>query len=320
MKKWKKLNIVLLCVLLLAVLTLQAFAAGTIDVKKDAELDIVYLYDGEPIYGAEFAFFRIADTDAYSKLTAVKRFREYDFELDDNTVESWNEMAELLEGYVGAAELEPDEIGATDREGKLSVKGLKPGLYLVLSKKCVNGNFVYTAAPSLVMLPGLDEKENVWKYEVTIYPKPEREGLIIGKTTECIVTKVWDDKEYSIKRPSYITVRLLRDGKLYDTKRLDAKSGWTYHWKELDYADKDGVPYRWTVSEDPVEYYKTSIKLKGVTFVVTNSLENIPPDEPPHEPPDLPKTGVLWWPVPVLLCVGAMFLIVGAVRRKEDAE
>lgn len=34
----------------------------------------------------------------------------------------------------------------------------------------------------------------------------------------------------------------------------------------------------------------------------------------------LPQTGLLWWPVPVLLCAGGAFLIVGAVRRKKNEE
>ncbi len=29
----------------------------------------------------------------------------------------------------------------------------------------------------------------------------------------------------------------------------------------------------------------------------------------------IPKTGVLWWPVPVLMCVGILFLIVGLVKK-----
>ena len=35
---------------------------------------------------------------------------------------------------------------------------------------------------------------------------------------------------------------------------------------------------------------------------------------------NLPQTGLLWWPVPVLICVGAALLIVGAVRRKKNED
>lgn len=56
-------------------------------------------------------------------------------------------------------------------------------------------------------------------------------------------------------------------------------------------------------------------------------LPNTPdnPNNPsnPNPPSDtkLPQTGVLWWPVPVLLAAGLVLLIVGCVRRREnDAE
>ena len=30
----------------------------------------------------------------------------------------------------------------------------------------------------------------------------------------------------------------------------------------------------------------------------------------------LPQTGVLWWPVPILLCTGLLFCIIGAIKRR----
>ena len=44
---------------------------------------------------------------------------------------------------------------------------------------------------------------------------------------------------------------------------------------------------------------------------------------PPHHndpPPDLPQTGQLWWPVPVLLGCGVVSLLIGATRRKGDRD
>lgn len=34
------------------------------------------------------------------------------------------------------------------------------------------------------------------------------------------------------------------------------------------------------------------------------------------EKPILPQTGVLWWPVPILLCTGLLFCIIGAIKRR----
>ena len=38
---------------------------------------------------------------------------------------------------------------------------------------------------------------------------------------------------------------------------------------------------------------------------------------PPSGPPILPQTGMLWWPVPVLLCAGLLSLLIGVMRRRR---
>ena len=45
---------------------------------------------------------------------------------------------------------------------------------------------------------------------------------------------------------------------------------------------------------------------------------NVPPFTPPPEPPPdiVPQTGQLWWPVPVLMCGGLAFVLVGVIRRR----
>lgn len=41
------------------------------------------------------------------------------------------------------------------------------------------------------------------------------------------------------------------------------------------------------------------------------------PTPPPDNPPDLPNTGMLWWPVPVLMSAGLLLILVGLMRRKR---
>ena len=77
----------------------------------------------------------------------------------------------------------------------------------------------------------------------------------------------------------------------------------------------------------------------GITFVVINTRQDetditdpdIPLDEKPPEDdltdiddPDLPlanlpQTGQLWWPVPLLTIAGVLLLILGAARRRRSA-
>ena len=70
--------------------------------------------------------------------------------------------------------------------------------------------------------------------------------------------------------------------------------------------------------EKEVEGYTVTVTREGITFVVTNTYgETIEDEETPlaNKPP-LPKTGQLWWPVPVLICAGLLLIIFGLLRRR----
>ena len=146
------------------------------------------------------------------------------------------------------------------------------------------------------------------------------------------------------KRPDDITVHLLRDGEVYATETLNEANGWSCEWRGLTSLDKDGNTYEWNLIEDAVEGYSPTMEQSGITFVLTNTYEEeIPedptplapaepgkpgePDEPLEELPEdpvplamLPQTGMLWWPVPVMVVLGVMFLALGAsFRRRENA-
>ena len=158
------------------------------------------------------------------------------------------------------------------------------------------------------------------------------------------VLKVWEDDGNKDKRPDEIVVQLLRDGRVYDNVTLNEGNNWRHIWTGLD-ADS-----RWRVVEyETPKGYTVAVDRQGITFVMTNSwTEEIPdepppegnippppdeniPDEPPpgsdwpggdepDEPgePDLPQTGVLWWPVPVLACAGLFLFLIGWGKRRHE--
>ena len=121
--------------------------------------------------------------------------------------------------------------------------------------------------------------------------KPHRD------TTSRKVQKVWDDKGYERLRPKKIKVTLLRNGEAYDTQILTAENGWQYTWQGLKSKDSNGEEYTWMVTENAVWGYTASIREKGTAFVLTNRYNR----------PILPRTGVLWWPVPVMTALGLSF-------------
>ncbi len=69
----------------------------------------------------------------------------------------------------------------------------------------------------------------------------------------------------------------------------------------------DGWMYRYDLSAEP----KTELELAPTPT----------PTPTPTPPPNIPNTGQLWWPVPLLLCGGLLFVVIGfmlSTRKKSD--
>ena len=128
-------------------------------------------------------------------------------------------------------------------------------------------------------------------------------------STTHTVIKRWDDAGYEQKRPDTITVTLLKDGTVYDTRTISRTDSWQYTWSGLPRYNPDGTEIVWTIQENAVPGYISSIRETGDTFILTNTPEG----------QKLPQTGLLWWPVPVLAAAGLLLLILGTLlKRKND--
>ncbi|MBR6407769.1 MAG: Cna B-type domain-containing protein [Clostridia bacterium] len=163
-----------------------------------------------------------------------------------------------------------------------------------------------------------------YKWSVTEKTVPENYNLLIAKEgitfvltnsykpafTTVEVEKVWNDKGFENKRPTGVEVQLLCDGQVYDTVVLKASNKWTYSWPDLEEG------HDWTVKEKskPAGYTAT-ITQKGSKFTISNAYTPLPPVEP-----ELPQTGQLWWPVPVLLCLGLAFCAAGYILKRKQRD
>ena len=175
----------------------------------------------------------------------------------------------------------------------------------------------------MVMLPTQDTVKNEWIYDVSVSPKHDSTEIPDTPTTITRkVIKVWNDDRHENQRPKEIIVQLLRDGKVYDMVTLNKDNNWRYTWSGL------GSSYTWTVVEKENSGYTVQVERDGITFVITNTY--VPEESEPTEPteptptkptnptkPNLPQTGQLWWPVPVLLIAGLLFVILGLIRRRR---
>ncbi|MEO1769558.1 Cna B-type domain-containing protein [Candidatus Enterococcus ferrettii] len=147
----------------------------------------------------------------------------------------------------------------------------------VIADASGNWNYAFTN------LPKLDEKGAAYNYTVKEDPIKDYSTKIDGttitntyenkETTEINGQKVWKDYENKFKtRPVSIKIHLYQNGKEIDAKEVQAdKSGsWTYSFTNLTKYDNKGEAYNYTVKEDPVKGYKTSIEGTNIT----NTYEN----------------------------------------------
>lgn len=343
----KSLCILLLSALLTTVFATQAFAAGLLDTGKLAIQSRYGTTDPKPVAGMTFSVYRIADVTDGPKFMPVDSFRDYPVDLEGETAKDWDGIAQVLVGYVQKDHIEATASAVSDADGRAEMK-LARGLYLVIGQNCRIGQYTYKVSPAIVCIPNITE--GAWNYDVTVIPKMTRSGGGGGgdvppsppqkETVDRKALKIWEDDGNEEKRPDSITVFLLRNGEVFKTVKLNETNGWSCEWRGLAAYDANGDEYEWNVVEDPVEGYDVTLEQAGITFVLTNTYtEDIPEEEPPLGPPPetpdepleelpedpvplagLPRTGVLWWPVPALLCLGVMFLTVGTVlRRREEA-
>ena len=119
---------------------------------------------------------------------------------------------------------------------------------------------VYTIAE--VAVDGYNTTVN--GYDITNTHKPG--------TVEVSGIKTWDDNNNQDgKRPESITVNLLANGEVIDTKEVTEANGWAYTFANLD-EFKEGVRITYTVTEEKVEEYETTIEGFNITNTHTPEL------------------------------------------------
>ncbi len=93
----------------------------------------------------------------------------------------------------------------------------------------------------------------------------------LPEKTAIKVTKVWDDSDNKNgSRPDSIMVRLMADGVEVATKELQQSDGWKVEFADL-VKEKDGKDIVYTVTEDKVDHYTTTISGNAKDgFIVTN--------------------------------------------------
>ena len=115
------------------------------------------------------------------------------------------------------------------------------------------------------------KEEDIANYTVAITGDITSGFTITNTNTEKVSvsgTKTWNDNNNQDgKRPASITVNLLKNGTKVDSKTVtpDASGAWTYSFSGLDKYDATGTEITYTVSEDPVDGYTSTVAGTSIT-------------------------------------------------------
>jgi hypothetical protein len=323
-KKKNRWPALMLVFVILQVLILQAAASGY-------SLTLTCAVDGKAVAGVNCHLYRVADLSG-SQYRTVKEFQAAKVSLINlDSASKWQTAADSLAVYASAGAKENAEQSSRG-DGKAAFSGLDSGLYLAVFDRTVSGNTTYRFSPALIAVPAQTTAAPKGSASETPTPPPG------GTTTSVTVLKVWNDEGYENKRPTSLTVELLKDGAVSDTVSLTANNNWRHTWDGLSASSV------WTVLEVNVpENYTVTYSGSAAVLTVTNSYTTEVPDTPtpggdktekPTKPgtkkpttdvPEtkvpktkLPQTGQLWWPVPVLAAGGLVLFAIGWRKRERD--
>lgn len=236
------------------------------------------------------SLYRVADT----KYNLVDSFSKYSVSLKE---EDLSGVANVLEDHILKDHIQPDYTSVSQSDKNAVFTGLDSGVYLIVPSTSKE----YTFQCSFVSIIDDSEITSVLKYESK------------NTLSSVHVLKVWkqDSKK---QRPTSISVDLLQtdakgNTKVLDTQVLSAQNEWSYTWQDLsiDYS------YRVLESKVPSGYTESVVQEKN-TMVLTNTANKTITDKKKTDK-DLPLTGQLWWPVPVLLFVGMSLFGLGKYLR-----
>lgn len=200
----------------------------------------------------------------------------YTYTVEEQTVQGYETT---IEGYdvtnlrVGTVDVSGTKTwlddNSTERPESITVNLLQNGEVIDSQVVTVETEWTYEFSE----LPEFDEVGKAYEYTVTEEAVEGYQTTIDGFDitnlrigfTEVSGTKTWLD-DNSEERPESITVNLLQNGEVYATQIVTAESDWTFTFAELPEYDLEGVVYTYTVEEEAVEGYQTSI----TDFDITN--------------------------------------------------
>lgn len=187
------------------------------------------------------------------------------------TIHKKGENGQALAGAVFAVTADDtgEQVGTitTDENGVGTITGLIKQAYTVKEIQAPTG-YVLSEEPIKI---SKDDFGNDLAISRDVVNQKEKTSVAGQKT--------WNDNDNQDgKRPSKITVNLLANGVKVASKEVkpDAAGTWAYRFDNLDVVDDAGNVVAYTVSEEPVEGYETTIEGTNITNTRTPEVVEIP--------------------------------------------
>ena len=176
------------------------------------------------------------------------------------TIHKKGENSQALAGAVFAVTADDtgEQVGTitTDENGVGTITGLIKQAYTVQEIQAPTG-YVLSEEPIKI---SKDDFGNDLAISRDVVNQKEKTSVAGQKT--------WNDNDNQDgKRPSKITVNLLANGVKVASKEVkpDATGNWAYHFDNLDVVDDAGNVIAYTVSEEPVAGYETTVEGTNIT-------------------------------------------------------
>lgn len=296
-----RLLMLALCLMLCVCACPAANAFEKVDLTHPVSLTLFANDDEVPLAGVGFELYMVAEMNEYAQFELLPAYQG--FSGDINEMEHAADWIMAADELLAMAEGRDPDAAATSRDDGLAVlEDLTPGLYIVTGKPVEILPWSYTFTSFLVSVPTRDF-EDEWVYDVFSDVKLEKEPAI----TSIDVVKVWDDLGYEDRRPGSIYVDLYCDGEQIAAAQLHEGNSWSYTFEDLPSA------HEYTVKEREVpRWYKVSYEVINGVLVIRNERDTtITPV------PDIPSTGQITLPIPILAGVGVLLVIAGwYINRK----
>lgn len=328
-------SLFLICLMIFAT-SVSVSAAEKIDTGRLCELTVVFKDKGRSIAGEELSAYKIADISNKGGFTVDTKYSRYisDPQSVFGKGIGIRTVATTLEGIIAAGHIQPDAKAVTDENGRAHFENMPVGSYLITGKVYNEGTLYLYPSSFIINLPEVDF-DGSYKYSVESDLKYDR--YIVDAYSEIVVNvaKVWSDSARNNHDDDSVEIEVYGDGVLYTTLTLNKGNNWKARLDGLD------INVKWTVFEaNGPDGYVAQVDFDNNSFVVRNTPnQGIPPrDDETTTPGDtttgpntntntntkkgkLPQTGLLWWPVPLMVFAGAIMIIIGLsvkIRRRKN--